>query len=139
MCIRDRAEAETWRAVADSLKDIYAVYLQRLGSSRTAGAARGYQHHHQAVWPPTVRAEQRRIDWRKLAEHAESSQQYPVAAIRNDEYHYLSSTADPASVAPESDTGALGKLRHKRSLRLTDAHRRALAQGARIEALGGAA
>lgn len=135
---RERGEeidADTWNAVAETVKAIYAVYLQRLSSSRTLRAAQGYRHHHQASWPATVVAEQRRIDWRKIAQHAESSRRYPIAAVRNDEYLYLSPDADPASVAPDEDTGALGKIRHKRSVRLTDEHRRALTQGARAETL----
>lgn len=133
----DTVEEATWRAVAESAKAIYAVYLQRLSSPRTLRAAQGYQHHHQASWPATVIAEQRRMDWRKIRDHAEGTGRFPIAAIRNDEYVYLSTDHNPDSTAPDTDTGELGKLRHKRTLELTEQHRKALAQGTRVEALWG--
>ncbi len=128
------AEASTWDAVAASVKDVYSVYLQRLGSPNTARAAENYAHHHQGYWHPAIIAEQRRIDYLKIREHAEATGAYPIAAVRNDEYYYLSASDDPSDVSPDVDTGALGKLRAKQApAPLTDGMRRALTSGRPVE------
>jgi hypothetical protein len=139
-------DAVTWAAVAASVKHVYAGYIGRMGSKATKPRTDpkdpnklvNRPHHHQPVWREAIVAEARRADYRTILVHGEATGLYPVAAIGTDEYWYLSSSPDPASVAPQVDTGKLGQLRAKGSpLVLTDEHRDRLGAGEPIHKLFG--
>ncbi len=105
------ADAATWEAVAESIKNVYSGYIGRMISPATRHSQRPW--HHQPVWQAAIVAEARRRDYVKLLRQFEASGVAPVAAVGTDEYWVLSDRAEPDSVAPDEDNGKLGKLRPK--------------------------